>query len=176
MANYRQPTVWDNRLAALFNWVWQDCTTFEAYDAETAGLEGLLGAGQAVGVPTVMKVLENLSPNAHKSFYLLCAIQLRAQSSATRAREFHGIAFSTYLALCIDNFTASNDNQLRNFLTEFLDHKLLRTQHVEGVEHLLVNMPEDMLRVVLDAISERWPGPSYLLFLFYFLNETKHFL
>ncbi len=127
--------MWDNRLAALYNWVWQDCTTFAAYDAETAGLEGLLGDGQAVGVPTAMKVLENLSPNAHKSFYLLCGVQLRAVSSAARARGFHGVPFATYLGLCIAHFTASNDNQLRNFLTEFIDHKLLRVQHVRLRRH-----------------------------------------
>lgn len=123
--------VWDYRQLALFNWAWQECATLLPYTTETAFLAGLFGDGAAVSVHSVLRVMENLSPNAHKSFYILAALQWQVQSDGGAA--FTGLPFGTYLALCASNFAASNDNQLRNFLTEFGDHKLLKTQQARHV-------------------------------------------
>jgi hypothetical protein len=82
--------VWDYRQLAQFNWIWQDGTTFLPYSVETAYLAGVLGDGDAVSVQSVLKVMENLSPNAHKSFYLLAALQGQLLNGAEHASDFSG--------------------------------------------------------------------------------------
>jgi hypothetical protein len=82
--------VWDYRQLAQFNWIWQDSTTFLPYSVETAYLAGVLGDGDAISVQSVLKVMENLSPNAHKSFYLLAALQRQLLNDAEHASEFGG--------------------------------------------------------------------------------------
>lgn len=63
--------VWEQGTLMRFNWVWHDCTTFQAYDKELASTDTLLARGGAVTIHGAQVVMQSLTRNARRAFWIL---------------------------------------------------------------------------------------------------------
>lgn len=105
--------LWDKEVAARFNWLWHDATTFAAYTDEVAGLTSVLEGNRCVGdacvaimlliwcvavctrdavclregsaVAAATKVLQSLVPNAQKVFRVLLDAVVDSQDASAGA-------------------------------------------------------------------------------------------
>ena len=82
-----------------------------------------------------MNVLRSLTERGRRAFWILAAHQ-KASLKEPDYRGGSGLVcrvilsrpgyrYADYLAVCQQRFAANTDTQLRSFLTEFSDHKLL---------------------------------------------------
>uniref|UniRef100_A0A8C4NFP5 Origin recognition complex subunit 2 n=1 Tax=Eptatretus burgeri TaxID=7764 RepID=A0A8C4NFP5_EPTBU len=121
------PLVWDQGRAGQFRWLWFDVPTFEAYTEETAYEKSLLvhSSGTLV-LSSLRHVLHSLTPNARGIFALLAQYQLKHKDTTF----YPGLSFQSCYQQCREAFLVSSDIALRAQLTEFLDHRLVRTKKV----------------------------------------------
>lgn len=75
------PLLWDATMAARFNWLWHDLTTFEPYIAETAFEDSLLGDAANMTMRSLTYVVRSLPAAARRIFLILARSQLEAMQS-----------------------------------------------------------------------------------------------
>ena len=140
------PLLWDEQKAKLFNWLWFDCTTFDKYSDETS-IETSLMVKQtgAIALSSMTHVLRSLTPNARGIFKLLATFQ---QESGP---DFQGITFQDFYMKCREKFLVNSDATLRTQLTEFKDHMLIKTRHVDGSEVLYIPVEPKILQQFLES-------------------------
>ena len=140
------PLLWDEYKCKLFNWLWFDCTTFDAYTDETS-VETSLMIRQtgAIALSSMTHVLRSLTPNARGIFKLLATFQ---QESGA---EFQGITFQDFYMKCREQFLVNSDATLRTQLTEFKDHMLIKTRQVDGSEALYIPVEPKILQQFLES-------------------------
>lgn len=64
---------------------------------------------------------------------------------------FLGMPFKDLYRAAREQFLVSSDLALRAQLTEFIDHKLVRTKrNVDGAEHLTIPLNNDLLKQFLE--------------------------
>uniref|UniRef100_A0A8C4NJX1 Origin recognition complex subunit 2 n=1 Tax=Eptatretus burgeri TaxID=7764 RepID=A0A8C4NJX1_EPTBU len=146
------PLVWDQGRAGQFRWLWFDVPTFEAYTEETAYEKSLLvhSSGTLV-LSSLRHVLHSLTPNARGIFALLAQYQLKHKDTTF----YPGLSFQSCYQQCREAFLVSSDIALRAQLTEFLDHRLVRTKKgSDGVEYLSIPIDTSTLRDFLDSQKE----------------------
>ncbi|XP_068604709.1 origin recognition complex subunit 2 [Brachionichthys hirsutus] len=130
------PLVWDQFQQSQFNWLWWECVTFQRYADETSYENSLLvqHAG-ALALSSLTHVLRSLTPNARGIFKLLVKFQLQNKDNPS----YTGLSFQEFYQRCREAFLVNSDLTLRTQLTEFRDHKLIRTRKgADGVECLMV--------------------------------------
>uniref|UniRef100_A0A8D1ZI14 Origin recognition complex subunit 2 n=2 Tax=Sus scrofa TaxID=9823 RepID=A0A8D1ZI14_PIG len=128
--------VWDHAKQSLYNWLWYETTTYSPYTEETSYENSLL-VKQSGSLPlsSLTHVLRSLTPNARGIFRLLMKYQLENQDNPS----YTGLPFQDFYQQCREAFLVNSDLTLRAQLTEFRDHKLLRTKKGgDGVEYLLI--------------------------------------
>ncbi|XP_057712443.1 origin recognition complex subunit 2 [Corythoichthys intestinalis] len=130
------PLVWDQFKQSQFNWVWWECVTFKHYTEETSYENSLLVQQTgALALSSLTHVLRSLTPNARGIFKLLVKFQLENKDNPS----YTGLSFQDFYQRCRESFLVNSDLTLRTQLTEFKDHKLIRTRKgADGVEYLLV--------------------------------------
>ncbi|XP_023665075.1 origin recognition complex subunit 2 [Paramormyrops kingsleyae] len=130
------PLVWDQSKMSLFNWLWYETTTFLPYVEETSYENSLLvQQSGALALSSLTHVLRSLTPNARGIFRLLAGFQLENKNNPS----YTGLSFQDFYQRCREAFLVNSDITLRTQLTEFRDHKLLRTKKgADGVEYLLI--------------------------------------
>ena len=140
------PLLWDEQKTKMFNWLWFDCTTFDSYSDETS-IETSLMVKQtgAIALSSMTHVLRSLTPNARGIFKLLATFQ---QESGP---DFQGITFQDFYMKCREKFLVNSDATLRTQLTEFKDHMLIKTRHVDGSEVLYIPVEPKILQQFLDS-------------------------
>ncbi|KAL5257220.1 hypothetical protein ACHWQZ_G012231 [Mnemiopsis leidyi] len=140
------PLLWDEQKSKMFNWLWFDCTTFHSYSDETS-IETSLMVKQtgAITLSSMTHVLRSLTPNARGIFKLLATFQ---QESGP---DFQGITFQDFYMKCREKFLVNSDATLRTQLTEFKDHMLIKTRHVDGSEVLYIPVEPKILQQFLDS-------------------------
>ncbi|KAK9845335.1 hypothetical protein WJX81_003690 [Elliptochloris bilobata] len=148
MDNVNTPLLWDKQVAARFNWLYHDATTYAPYMTESMHVPSLLlgrkEVRQAAGAATVLRTLV---PNARAIFRLLAEFQMADD-------EDGGIAFPHLFRLCRERFLVGNELGLRAHLTEFRDHELLQTRRApDGTDLLSVPMEDDALRRLLQDMD-----------------------
>uniref|UniRef100_A0A8D1SNC4 Origin recognition complex subunit 2 n=1 Tax=Sus scrofa TaxID=9823 RepID=A0A8D1SNC4_PIG len=130
------PLMWDHAKQSLYNWLWYETTTYSPYTEETSYENSLL-VKQSGSLPlsSLTHVLRSLTPNARGIFRLLMKYQLENQDNPS----YTGLPFQDFYQQCREAFLVNSDLTLRAQLTEFRDHKLLRTKKgADGVEYLLI--------------------------------------
>ncbi|XP_063067890.1 origin recognition complex subunit 2 isoform X2 [Engraulis encrasicolus] len=134
------PLVWDQSKMSLFNWLWYETTTYLPYTEETSYENSLLVQQTgALALSSLTHVLRSLTPNARGIFRLLAEFQLENKDNPS----YTGLSFQDFYQRCREAFLVNSDITLRTQLTEFRDHKLIRTKRGgDGVEYLLI--PVDM--------------------------------
>uniref|UniRef100_A0A8C5HX94 Origin recognition complex subunit 2 n=1 Tax=Gouania willdenowi TaxID=441366 RepID=A0A8C5HX94_GOUWI len=146
------PLVWDQFKQSQFNWLWWECVTFQHYAEETSYENSLLvQQSGALALSSLTHVLRSLTPNARGIFQLLVKFQLENKDNPS----YTGLSFQDFYQRCREAFLVNSDLTLRTQLTEFRDHKLIRTRKgADGVEYLVVAVDTNTLVDFLD--KEDW--------------------
>ncbi|XP_060900065.1 origin recognition complex subunit 2 isoform X1 [Labrus mixtus] len=142
------PLVWDQFQQSQFNWLWWECVTFQHYVEETSYENSLLVQQTgALALSSLTHVLRSLTPNARGIFKLLVNFQLENKDNPS----YTGLSFQDFYQRCREAFLVNSDLTLRTQLTEFKDHKLIRTRKgADGVEYLLVAVDASTLMDFLE--------------------------
>ena len=147
------PLLWDQGALSRFKWVWQHCPTYAAYTDETS-YENSFYVQQtgSVALSALVHVMASLTPNARSIFKLLT----QQQSSDTAAKRYtSGVPFYDLYAMCRANFLVSSEQSLRAQLTEFRDHKLVKSRRGgDGVEYLRVVVDPSTLKIYFEEHFE----------------------
>ncbi|XP_029419377.1 origin recognition complex subunit 2 isoform X2 [Nannospalax galili] len=144
--------VWDHAKQSLYNWLWYETTTYNPYTEETSYENSLL-VKQSGSLPlsSLTHVLRSLTPNARGIFRLLIKYQLDNQDNPS----YIGFSFQDFYQRCREAFLVNSDLTLRAQLTEFRDHKLIRTKKgTDGVEYLLIPVDNGTLTDFLEKEEE----------------------
>ncbi|XP_056148944.1 origin recognition complex subunit 2 [Lampris incognitus] len=142
------PLVWDHCKQSQFNWLWWECVTFQRYAEETSYENSLLVQHTgALALSSLTHVLRSLTPNARGIFKLLVKFQLENEDNPT----YTGLSFQDFYQRCREAFLVNSDLTLRTQLTEFKDHKLIRTRKGgDGIEYLIVPVETNTLMDFLE--------------------------
>ncbi|XP_037644488.1 origin recognition complex subunit 2 [Sebastes umbrosus] len=142
------PMVWDQFKQSQFNWLWWECVTFQHYVEETSYENSLLVQQTgALALSSLTHVLRSLTPNARGIFKLLVKFQLENKDNPS----YTGLSFHDFYQRCREAFLVNSDLTLRTQLTEFRDHKLIRTRKgADGVECLIVAVDASTLMDFLE--------------------------
>lgn len=146
------PLMWDHVKQSLYNWLWYETTTYSPYTEETSYENSLL-VKQSGSLPlsSLTHVLRSLTPNARGIFRLLIKYQLDNQDNPS----YIGLSFQDFYQQCREAFLVNSDLTLRAQLTEFRDHKLIRTKKgSDGVEYLLIPIDNGTLTDFLEKEEE----------------------
>ncbi|XP_070588167.1 origin recognition complex subunit 2 [Erythrolamprus reginae] len=137
------PLMWDQAKQSIYNWLWYETTTFSPYAEETAYENSLLVQHSgSLALSSLTHVLCSLTSNARGIFRLLVEYQLENKDNPS----YLGLSFQDLYQRCREAFLVNSDLTLRAQLTEFRDHKLIRTKRgVDGVEYLLIPMDAGIL-------------------------------
>ncbi|XP_044525328.1 origin recognition complex subunit 2 [Gracilinanus agilis] len=130
------PLMWDHSKQSLYNWLWYETTTYRPYTEETSYENSLLVQQcGTLALSSLTHVFRSLTPNARGIFRLLIKYQLENEENPS----YIGLSFQDFYQQCREAFLVNSDLTLRAQLTEFRDHKLLRTKKgTDGVEYLLI--------------------------------------
>ena len=147
--------LWDQTKLGRFNWLWHDVTTFEPYREETSYENSLLVQHSgSLALSSLTHVLKSLTPNARGIFEMLAKYQLEHKKEAEK--NYQGLSFSDCYRRCRERFLVNSDLTLRAQLTEFRDHKLVRsTKGSDGVEYLSIPVDDATLSQFLDEFIKQ---------------------
>ncbi|XP_063174083.1 origin recognition complex subunit 2 [Candoia aspera] len=137
------PLMWDQAKQSMYNWLWYETTTFSPYVEETSYENSLLVQHSgSLALSSLTHVLCSLTPNARGIFRLLVEYQLENKENPS----YLGLSFQDLYQRCREAFLVNSDLTLRAQLTEFRDHKLIRTKRgADGVEYLLIPVDAGIL-------------------------------
>ncbi|NWX32091.1 ORC2 protein, partial [Notiomystis cincta] len=146
------PLMWDQAKLSLYNWLWYETTTFNPYVEETSYENSLLvQQSGSLALSSLMHVLHSLTLNARGIFRLLAQHQLEKKDNPS----YPGLSFQDFYQQCREAFLVNSDLTLRAQLTEFRDHKLIRTKRgADGVEYLLIPVDDSTLTNFLEKEDE----------------------
>ena len=151
------PLLWDQGALSRFRWVWQHCPTYAAYTDETS-YENSFYVQQSghVALSALVHVMASLTPNARSIFKLLSQQQSSAEpGTAAKRYTSSGVPFYDLYAMSRANFLVSSEQSLRAQLTEFRDHKLVKSRRgADGVEYLRVIVDPSTLKIYFEEHSE----------------------
>lgn len=134
------PLIWDQKLLSHYNWLWFDTSTFEPYTQEGAYENSLLV--QPSGLNSMIHIMQGLTFNARGIFRLLAKYQLDKKSST---EVYLGMPFEDYYLKCREEFLVNSELTLRTLLTEFHDHKLVKSCRADGVEYMMISVEDSIL-------------------------------
>jgi origin recognition complex subunit 2 len=148
------PLLWDQKKLSRFNWLWYDTTTYEPYRDETSYENSLLvQQSGSLALSSLIHVADSLTPNARGVFELLVKYQLEYKSEADGI--YLGMSFHDCYLKCREKFLVSSDVTLRSQLTEFKDHKLVRSRRGhDGVDYLFIPVDNAVLNQFLEHEQE----------------------
>ncbi|XP_015264161.1 PREDICTED: origin recognition complex subunit 2 [Gekko japonicus] len=146
------PLMWDQAKQSLYNWLWYETTTYSPYVEETSYENSMLiKQSGSLALSSLTHVLHSLTPNARGIFRLLVQYQLENKDNPS----YPGLPFQDFYQQCREAFLVNSDLTLRAQLTEFRDHKLIRTKRgADGVEYLLIPVDTGTLMDFLEKDSE----------------------
>ncbi|KAI0215829.1 Origin recognition complex subunit 2 [Lamellibrachia satsuma] len=130
------PLMWDQMTASRFNWAWYDATTYAPYSEETSYENSLLVQQTgSLALSSLTHVMRSLTANARGIFLLLARHQLKHADNSL----YQGLALPELYQKCREAFLVNSDLTLRTQLTEFKDHKLIKTKKgPDGMEYLTI--------------------------------------
>ncbi|NXO22926.1 ORC2 protein, partial [Cisticola juncidis] len=146
------PLMWDQAKLSLYNWLWYETTTFNPYVEETSYENSfLVQQSGSLALSSLTHVLHSLTLNARGIFRLLAQHQLEKKDNPS----YPGLSFQDFYQQCREAFLVNSDLTLRAQLTEFRDHKLIRTKRgADGVEYLLIPIDDSTLTDFLEREDE----------------------
>ncbi|XP_011303033.1 origin recognition complex subunit 2 [Fopius arisanus] len=142
------PLIWDNVKRSRYNFYWWDATTLLPYEAETSYESSLMvQQSGALALSSLHNVFASLTTNAKAIYIILVKHQIENSTS----NLYPGMAFKDLYRGAREGFLVSSDFALRAQLTEFIDHKLVKTRrNVEGAEYLVIPLNNSLLKKFLE--------------------------
>ncbi|XP_015109849.1 origin recognition complex subunit 2 [Diachasma alloeum] len=142
------PLIWDNVKRSRYNFYWWDATTLLPYEAETSYESSLMvQQSGALALSSLHNVFASLTTNA-KAIYI---ILVKHQIENGKSNLYPGMAFKDLYRGARESFLVSSDLALRAQLTEFIDHKLVKTRrNVDGAEYLAIPLNNSLLKKFLE--------------------------
>uniref|UniRef100_A0A0K8UJ18 Origin recognition complex subunit 2 n=1 Tax=Bactrocera latifrons TaxID=174628 RepID=A0A0K8UJ18_BACLA len=147
------PLLWDHTRLSNFNFSWWDCTTMLPYSDETAYENSLLvqNSGE-LALSSMRSVFSSLTTNTRGIYMIIVKNQLKNKGNP----NFQGMSFKDLYWSCREAFLVSSDLALRAQLTEFLDHKLVKSKrNIDGSELLSIPIDEALLQQFLDEQEKK---------------------
>ncbi|XP_013391973.1 origin recognition complex subunit 2 [Lingula anatina] len=146
------PLMWDQTKVSRFNWLWYDTTTYLPYVEETSYENSLLvQQSGALALSSLTNVMQSLTPNAKKIFMIVVQYQLDSQDNPA----YIGISFQDLYQKCREAFLVNSDLTLKAQLTEFRDHKLIKSRKgIDGIEHLFIPLDAATLTDFTEQLEE----------------------
>jgi len=146
------PLLWDQFKLAKFNFIWFDTTTFLPYSEETLNETSLMvKQSGSLALNSLTHVFVSLTPNAKKIYIIIIKFQMQNMDDA----NYPGISFMELYRKCRSEFLVPSDLALRAQLTEFRDHKLVKSRKGgDGGEYLSIPLDKTLLQAFLDNIEE----------------------
>ncbi|NWH53527.1 ORC2 protein, partial [Fregata magnificens] len=133
----------------LVMYVWWE--QLEALIGTVAVLNQNLQQSGSLALSSLTHVLRSLTLNARGIFRLLAQYQLENKDNPS----YPGLSFQDFYQQCREAFLVNSDLTLRAQLTEFRDHKLIRTKRgADGVEYLLIPVDDSTLTSFLEKEDE----------------------
>jgi len=148
------PLIWDQQCLSKLNLIWFDCTTFLPYLEESGGADSLMvkKTGQ-LALASLGSVWASLTPNAKKIYTIIINYQIE---NMEEVENYQGFSFMELYRMCRSEFLVASDLALRAQLTEFRDHKLVKSKKGgDGGEYLTIPLDKQTLRTFLENISEK---------------------
>nr|XP_045597029.1 origin recognition complex subunit 2-like [Procambarus clarkii] len=144
------PLIFDSSKMSQYNALWCDATTLAPYSEETSYENSMLvQQSGSLALSSLIHVFRSLTPNAKGIFLLLAKHQLDQKDNSS----YIGLSFNDMYQRCRETFLVNSDLTLRAQLTEFRDHKLIRSKKgLDGVENLLIPLDAATLN---DFISQQ---------------------
>jgi len=148
------PLIWDQNKLSKLNLVWFDCTTFLPYTEESGGNNSLMvKQSGALALASLASVWASLTPNAKKIYTLIIRYQMDNNETDT-LEGYSGFSFMELYRMCRLEFLVASDLALRAQLTEFRDHKLVRSKKgADGGEYLTIPLDKATLAAFLESIQ-----------------------
>ncbi|EDV94657.1 GH22255 [Drosophila grimshawi] len=147
------PLLWDQNKLGNYNFSWWDCTTMLPYTDETAFENSLLvqNSGE-LALSSMRSVFSSLTTNSRGIYMLIVKFQLQNKGNA----NYQGMPFKDLYWSCREAFLVSSDLALRAQLTEFFDHKLVKSKRVaDGSEQLTIPIDSALLQQFLDEQEQK---------------------
>ncbi|KAG7169286.1 Origin recognition complex subunit 2-like [Homarus americanus] len=144
------PLIFDSGKMSSYNALWCDATTLAPYSEETSYENSLLvQQSGSLALSSLVHVFKSLTPNAKGIFLLLAKHQLDQKDKS----NYVGLSFNDMYQRCREAFLVNSDLTLRAQLTEFKDHKLIRSKKgPDGIKNLLISLDSTTLQ---DFISQQ---------------------
>ncbi len=146
------PLLWDQEKLSNFNFVWQEATTFLPYTEETLNENSLMvrSGGSGLALHSLFRVFESLTPNAKEIYLLIVNAQMKVVDEVGLSM-YPGLSFKDLYRQCRRAFLVNSDLTLRAQLTEFIDHKLIRTRKGnDGMDYLVIPLENNTLQEFID--------------------------
>ncbi|XP_076066249.1 origin recognition complex subunit 2-like [Oratosquilla oratoria] len=145
------PLLFDSTKLSCYNVLWWDATTFAPYSEETSYENSLLlQQSGSLALSSLIHVFNSLTPNAKGIFLLLANHQLEEKDHS----NYNGLSFAELYQQCREKFLVNSDLTLRAQLTEFRDHKLIRSKKShDGTENLIIPLNESTLKEFVEQQS-----------------------
>ncbi|KAG9292994.1 hypothetical protein G9A89_016356 [Geosiphon pyriformis] len=156
MDNIHAGLLIDNVCATRFNWVKHDATTYQPYKLETSYENSFLMRGGAELNPqSIHHVLSSLSPRARGIFQLLIKNQITESegfTSPVRPQDT-GLEYGVLYNKCRNEFLVSSEVTFQAQLTEFRDHRIIRTcRNNDGTKTLYVPLNCSILKGIEEEL------------------------
>jgi len=148
------PLIWDQQCLSKLNLIWFDCTTFLPYMEEAGGADSLMvrKTGQ-LALASLGSVWASLTPNAKKIYIIIIKYQIE---NIEESDNYPGFSFMELYRLCRAEFLVASDLALRAQLTEFRDHKLVKSKKgSDGGEYLTIPLDKPTMSAFLENIDEK---------------------
>lgn len=148
------PLVWDQDKLAKLNLIWFDCTSFLPYSEETGGGHSLMvKQSGALALSSLSSVWASLTPNAKKIYTIIIRYQMENMEAET-TDGYSGFSFMELYRMCRLEFLVPSDLALRAQLTEFRDHKLVKSRKGnDGGEYLTIPLDKATLAAFMENIE-----------------------
>lgn len=145
------PLIWDHSRLSKLNYIWWDVTSFLPYIEETSFEKSMMvQQSGTLALSSLHNVFLSLTTNS-KSIYIKI---VKHQLENDKNQYYQGLAFKDLYMSCRDDFIVSSDLALRAQLTEFIDHKMVKTKRsVDGTEYLSIPLVNNLLQKFLEENS-----------------------
>ncbi|ENN79833.1 hypothetical protein YQE_03656, partial [Dendroctonus ponderosae] len=142
------PLIWDHNKLSKLSFTWWDVTTFSTYQHETeCEMSSMTQQNSAVALSSLRNIFLSLTQNS-KSIYLTVA----NYQIENWGQYYQGMAFKDLYMTCRERFIVSSDLALRAQLSEFIDHKMIKTKRSldDGTEYLVIPLEKSILQTFVE--------------------------
>jgi len=149
------PLLWDQNKLSKLNFIWFDTTTFLPYREETLNESSLMVKNSgALALNSLTHVFASLTPNTKKIYIIIIKFQME-NMEAEGDGNYQGLSFMELYRKCRSEFLVPSDLALRAQLTEFRDHKLIKSRKGgDGGEYLSIPLDKSTLQEFLENVQD----------------------